>query len=85
MARLDAGREPSGAGGPGLVRDLGVLLEYLRALDPPGADGAPSPADPGRAARLRPDEPRPSLDRERVLAAAPERLGNLFGVPRVLG
>jgi aspartyl-tRNA(Asn)/glutamyl-tRNA(Gln) amidotransferase subunit C len=32
---------------------------------------------------LRPDEPRPSLDREEVLAAAPSVEDNRFRVPRI--
>jgi len=34
---------------------------------------------------LRPDEPRPSLDRDEVLAAAPAVEDRRFRVPRVLG
>jgi aspartyl-tRNA(Asn)/glutamyl-tRNA(Gln) amidotransferase subunit C len=34
---------------------------------------------------LRPDEPRPSLDREEVLAVAPAVEGNQFRVPRIGG
>lgn len=34
---------------------------------------------------FRTDEPRPSLDRERVLANAPEPQDGFFRVPRILG
>lgn len=34
---------------------------------------------------LRPDEPMPSLDREVVLAAAPQAEGGRFRVPRIAG
>lgn len=34
---------------------------------------------------LRPDRPRPSLDREAVLAAAPEVEDHRFRVPRIVG
>jgi aspartyl-tRNA(Asn)/glutamyl-tRNA(Gln) amidotransferase subunit C len=34
---------------------------------------------------LRPDEPRPSLDRDEVLAAAPEVEDFRFRVPRIVG
>jgi aspartyl-tRNA(Asn)/glutamyl-tRNA(Gln) amidotransferase subunit C len=34
---------------------------------------------------LRPDEPRPGLDREEVLAAAPEVEDHRFRVPRIVG
>jgi aspartyl-tRNA(Asn)/glutamyl-tRNA(Gln) amidotransferase subunit C len=34
---------------------------------------------------LRPDEPRPGLDRDEVLAAAPEVEDHRFKVPRIVG
>ena len=34
---------------------------------------------------LRPDEPRPSLDRASVLAAAPDVEDDRFRVPRIVG
>lgn len=34
---------------------------------------------------LRPDEPRPGLDRDEVLAAAPEVEDHRFRVPRIVG
>ena len=34
---------------------------------------------------FRPDEVRPSLDREEVLDQAPQREGEYFRVPRILG
>lgn len=34
---------------------------------------------------LRPDEPRPGLDRDEVLAAAPEVEDDRFKVPRIVG
>ena len=33
---------------------------------------------------MRADQPRPSLDRERVLAEAPQRQGAFFRVPRII-
>ncbi|HVI22787.1 MAG TPA: Asp-tRNA(Asn)/Glu-tRNA(Gln) amidotransferase subunit GatC [Myxococcales bacterium] len=33
---------------------------------------------------MRPDEPRPSLPREKVLAEAPEQDGSTFLVPRII-
>jgi aspartyl-tRNA(Asn)/glutamyl-tRNA(Gln) amidotransferase subunit C len=33
---------------------------------------------------LRPDEPRGSLDRQRVMASAPESDGTFFKVPKVI-
>jgi aspartyl-tRNA(Asn)/glutamyl-tRNA(Gln) amidotransferase subunit C len=34
---------------------------------------------------LRPDEPRPGLDRDEVLAAAPDSEAGRFKVPRIVG
>jgi aspartyl/glutamyl-tRNA(Asn/Gln) amidotransferase C subunit len=39
----------------------------------------------GATATLRDDAPGPSLDRERVLAAAPDAADGLFRVPKVIG
>ena len=85
LARLDPSREPLGSRARSLVRGLRAVLEYVGRLEPRGPVETLSPLASGHACRLRPDEPRPSLARDRVLAAAPERLGDLFGVTRVLG
>lgn len=86
LARLEPTFGRENAGGPDLAGGLRAILEYVGRLEPLASDEASLfPADSGAAPVLRPDEPRPSLDRDRVLAAAPERLGDFFGVARVLG
>jgi len=70
------------------VPQLAEILEYARAVQqidttgvPPTSHGlATSPVD-------REDEPRPSLDRDAALAAAPDGApdAGLFRVPRVIG
>src|SRR4051812_8501491 len=67
---------------------LSAILGYADQVQQ--ADTAAMPADgPAlpRGARLRDDEPRPSLDRDAVLEQAPasDRAAGLFKVPRVLG
>ena len=68
----------------GLARELQDILAYaetIQAIDL----GAVEPMSHAAAAEvLREDEPRPSLERERVLAAAPDAADGLFRVPRVL-
>jgi len=80
------------------ARDLGRVLEAaqaLAALDVEGVDpayrvgaGAEDPAlarGPGAAqARLRADEPGACLDRDAVLAMAPDRDEAFFRVPTVV-
>jgi aspartyl-tRNA(Asn)/glutamyl-tRNA(Gln) amidotransferase subunit C len=66
------------------ARELQEILSYaetIQALD----TAAVAPMSHAAAGEvLREDEPRPSLDRERVLAAAPDAADGLFRVPRVL-
>lgn len=64
---------------------LGVILEHaarVQALPTEGVDPT-SHALPLTNA-FRTDEVRPSLDRDEVLAAAPDREGPYFSVPRIL-
>ena len=65
------------------ARQLADVLEYaesLAALDkPPAPDGA-TPS----VSAFRDDEPRPGVDPERALEAAPDAAEGLFRVPRVL-
>jgi aspartyl-tRNA(Asn)/glutamyl-tRNA(Gln) amidotransferase subunit C len=74
----------------GFTRDLERILEYaesLQALDTeaiePTSHALLEKGLEGEAS-LRPDEPRPGLDRERLLAGAPDGGDGLFKVPRVL-
>lgn len=66
------------------ARELQEILSYaetIQALDTAAVEPM-SHAAAGEV--LREDEPRASLDRERVLAAAPDAADGLFRVPRVL-
>jgi aspartyl-tRNA(Asn)/glutamyl-tRNA(Gln) amidotransferase subunit C len=81
LARLDPSFEESERL-EGELREILAYVESLESLAPP--DPADSPR-PSATPPLRRDEPRPSLPRERALAGAPERVGDLFGVRRVIG
>ena len=80
-----------------LGRDLDAILGYVAELNRldtsgvapmaqvselPGLDAAQAEREPGT--ELRPDEPRPSLDRKVVMAAAPATDGTFFKVPKVI-
>jgi aspartyl-tRNA(Asn)/glutamyl-tRNA(Gln) amidotransferase subunit C len=80
-----------------LGRDLNAILGYvaeLNELDTSGIApmaqvsellGLGSAASEGELRpELRPDEPRPSLDRALVMAAAPATDGTFFKVPKVI-
>jgi aspartyl-tRNA(Asn)/glutamyl-tRNA(Gln) amidotransferase subunit C len=68
-----------------LSAQLGMILEHAAKVGevataevPPTAWAIP------RSSVLRPDEPRPSLPVEEVLANAPEVEGDRFKVPRIV-
>jgi len=64
---------------------LGALLGHVAVLRALPIDDVSATAQIVRASNvLRDDEPAPSLDREDVLAAAPDRQGPYFRVPRIL-
>jgi len=68
-----------------LTRELDVVLEHaeeLAALDVDGVDPTAHPLPLVNV--LRPDEVRPSLDRDEVLAQAPDAEDGRFRVPRIL-
>ena len=76
-----------------LTSDLERILEYaesLQALDTEGVEPtshallAKGLEGLEGKSRLREDEPRPGLDRERLLEGAPDGGDGLFKVPRVL-
>jgi len=74
----------------GFTHDLERILEYaesLQALDTEGVEPTSHALlEKGLEgeASLRADEPRPGLDRERLLEGAPDGGDGLFKVPRVL-
>jgi aspartyl-tRNA(Asn)/glutamyl-tRNA(Gln) amidotransferase subunit C len=69
-----------------LTGELGAILEYaadVSALDT--ADVSPTAHPLPLVNVLRPDEVRPGLDRDEVLAEAPAAEDGQFRVPRILG
>lgn len=66
-----------------LAPQLERILDAFGVLEAADLDDEPAPTE--APATLRADEPRPSLGPERVLRAAPERVGDFFGVPKTVG
>jgi aspartyl-tRNA(Asn)/glutamyl-tRNA(Gln) amidotransferase subunit C len=69
-----------------LSTELATILDYaaqVSALDTAGVEPTAHPLPLENV--LRPDEVRPSLRRDEVLAAAPEAEEGRFRVPRILG
>ena len=67
---------------------LGVILAYAEQIQAVDTEGVPPTSHARLAApSLRDDVTQPSLDRDRVLAGAPDadRAAGLFKVPRVVG
>ena len=68
-----------------LTRELDVVLEHAEELAALDVDGVEPTAHPLPLVNvLRPDEVRPSLDRDEVLAQAPDAEDGRFRVPRIL-
>ena len=68
------------------TEQLGAVLEHARdvaSLDTAGVPPTAHPLPLGNV--LRDDEPVPSLDRDEVLAQAPQAEADRFRVPRILG
>jgi aspartyl-tRNA(Asn)/glutamyl-tRNA(Gln) amidotransferase subunit C len=63
--------------------ELDLYAAQLSALDTAGIEPTAHPLPLKNV--LRPDEPRPCLDRDVVLAQAPAVEDNRFQVPRILG
>lgn len=68
-----------------LERVLGYA-ERIQAIDTEGLDpkSHATESEESSVSVLRDDEPRPSLDREKVLEGAPDAGSGLFRVPKVL-
>ncbi len=65
---------------------LGALLEHVDLLSELPVDDVAATAQIVPLSNVaRDDAPRPSLDREIVLAGAPRREGAYFRVPRIIG
>lgn len=70
------------------ARQLGDILAYAEVVQQIDTTGVPPTASVvARHAADRPDEVRPSLDRDEALAAAPDPAldAGFFTVPRVIG
>lgn len=68
-----------------LAPQLAEILEYADQVgEVAAADVAPSTHPYPLVNVTRPDEPRPSLPREQVLAGAPEVDEHRFAVPRIV-
>ena len=69
----------------GLARDLGSILNYVHKLDELNTDGVEATTHAVELkTALREDKMEPSLDVELGLRQAPERLGDGFGVPKII-
>jgi aspartyl-tRNA(Asn)/glutamyl-tRNA(Gln) amidotransferase subunit C len=66
-------------------KQLGDLLGHVNALEKLDIASVPATAQVVESRNVtREDAPRPCLDRERVLAEAPQRQGGFFRVPRII-
>jgi len=78
---------------PRMQRDLNAILGHIAQLNELDTAGVPAMAQVGEilgavpettGATLRVDAVRPSLERAKVMAAAPETDGRFFKVPKVI-
>ena len=75
---------------PRMVQDLNAILDYVAELNQLDTTGVVPLAQvtelegAGGVGELRPDALRPSLDREAVMAEAPDSNGAFFKVPKVI-
>ena len=68
-----------------LTRELEGILEYARQIAALDTSDVPPTAHPLPLVNvLRPDDVQPSLDRDEVLAMAPDAEDHRFRVPRIL-
>lgn len=66
-------------------KELGELLEHVRALERLDTQSVAATAQVVESRNVvREDRERPCLDREEVLAEAPQRQGAFFRVPRII-
>jgi aspartyl-tRNA(Asn)/glutamyl-tRNA(Gln) amidotransferase subunit C len=66
------------------ARELQEILAYAETIQGLDTEAVEPMSHAAAAEVLREDVPCPSLDRERVMAAAPDAESGLFRVPRVL-
>lgn len=82
LARLDVTEEEVDL----FAEQLAAVLDHAADVAALDTAGVPPTAHPLPLENvLRSDEPRPSLDRDEVLAMAPDAEGGRFKVPRILG
>ncbi|MBI5511249.1 MAG: Asp-tRNA(Asn)/Glu-tRNA(Gln) amidotransferase subunit GatC [Deltaproteobacteria bacterium] len=68
-----------------MTPELAEILAHVAKLEEVDVTGVEATAHAvGFATPLRDDVSRPGLDLERALANAPERIGDGFGVPKIL-
>ena len=68
-----------------LARDLGSILNYVHKLDELNTDGVEATTHAVELkTALREDKMEPGLDVDLGLRQAPERLGDGFGVPKII-
>lgn len=67
------------------ARQLDQVLAYAESIQSLDLSGVEPMSHAIATGAFREDEPRPSLDRQRVLADAPDSGDGLFRVPRVIG
>jgi aspartyl-tRNA(Asn)/glutamyl-tRNA(Gln) amidotransferase subunit C len=69
-----------------LTGELGAILDYAAEVSALDTADVPPTAHPLPLVNVfRPDDPRPGLDRDEVLAQAPASEDGQFRVPRILG
>jgi aspartyl-tRNA(Asn)/glutamyl-tRNA(Gln) amidotransferase subunit C len=69
----------------GLAKDLTSILDWVKKLDELDTSNVEVTSHAvDLPTRLRDDVQRPSLTVEQALANAPERLGDGFGVPKII-
>lgn len=82
LARLELGEQEAAQ----LGEQFGRILEAFRKLSKLDVAGVePMTGATELADVLRDDRPRPSLERERVLANAPKQDGEYYDVPKTVG
>jgi aspartyl-tRNA(Asn)/glutamyl-tRNA(Gln) amidotransferase subunit C len=68
-----------------LAHDLTAILDYVRQLEEVDTSAVePTAHAVPLATEFREDAARPGIGLERALANAPERLGDGFGVPKII-
>jgi aspartyl-tRNA(Asn)/glutamyl-tRNA(Gln) amidotransferase subunit C len=67
------------------ARQLDQILTYAESIQELDTADVPPMSHALAGHGFRPDAPQESLDRERVLASAPDPAEGLFRVPRIIG